>query len=57
MFILFIFSYPASLQSTMASIFNAIIGSGTYDEQYRYALTLKSFARSLVTGRPCDGQR
>uniref|UniRef100_A0A1X7VF86 Staphylococcus aureus surface protein A n=3 Tax=Amphimedon queenslandica TaxID=400682 RepID=A0A1X7VF86_AMPQE len=49
-------SYPASLQSTMASIFNAIIGSGTYDEQFRYALTLKSFARSLVTGRPCDGQ-
>ena len=51
------YSYPGVLQVTMADIFDLIIRSGTYDVQFRYALTLKSFSQSLLSSRSCDEQK
>ena len=51
------YSYPGVLQVTMADIFDLIIRSGTYDGQFRYALTLKSFSQSLLSSRSCDEQK
>ena len=41
----------------MATIFDSIIRNNTYSGQFKYILTLKSFAQSLVTGKSCDETR